>query len=166
MTDKSTEYEFTLPDGSKRYEIATCIGDAHTFARMHKAVAYKPVVNEPPAVEVNPRYANYARAHGHTYNEQIEQDKVDWPGGIMTGFVLWNGLRLQEAKKEIPNAFYIGGLTDHEAYDKWLTKWVDDATEDRTLTKMHNASGPHAGHTIESYTRNIPYWKSLGYEIV
>lgn len=28
--------------------------------------------------EWNPRYANYARMHGRTPEEQLEQDKKDW----------------------------------------------------------------------------------------
>lgn len=30
---------------------------------------------------VNPRYANYARFHHRTIEEQREQDRKDWPGG-------------------------------------------------------------------------------------
>jgi hypothetical protein len=73
----------------------------------------------------NPRYHNYARAHGRTPAEQYVQDKQDWPGGHMVGFTQWNRARLVEASKEIPEAFFIGQLTDAEAYDAWLTEWVD-----------------------------------------
>jgi hypothetical protein len=73
----------------------------------------------------NPRYANYARAHGRTPEEQIVHDAKDWPGGHMTGFVLWNTYRLREAAKEIPQAFFMGQITDHAAYDAWLTASVD-----------------------------------------
>jgi len=34
---KPTEYRFTLPDGSFRYEIATCMKDVWAFYKMHKA---------------------------------------------------------------------------------------------------------------------------------
>lgn len=43
MTDKPTEYEFTLPDGSKRYEIVIERSDAFQFQRMHKATSFKPL---------------------------------------------------------------------------------------------------------------------------
>lgn len=38
-----TEYEFTLPDGSKRYEIVEQASDVFGFMRMHKAISAKPV---------------------------------------------------------------------------------------------------------------------------
>ncbi|MER9375972.1 hypothetical protein [Mesorhizobium sp. M0491] len=41
--NKPTEYEFTLPDGSKRFEIVIERSDAFTFQKMHKATAFKPV---------------------------------------------------------------------------------------------------------------------------
>ena len=78
--------------------------------------------------EWNPRYANYARAHGRTPDEQLVQDRKDWPGGTMVGFVLWNKDRLREASREITNAFFMGDLTNHPTYDAWLTAWVDKAT--------------------------------------
>ena len=43
MTDKTTEYEFTLPDGSKRYEIVYERKEVFTFQKMHGAVSAKPV---------------------------------------------------------------------------------------------------------------------------
>ena len=49
MTDKPTEYEFTLPDGSKRYEIVIERTDVFQFQKMHKATSAKPVVATKPA---------------------------------------------------------------------------------------------------------------------
>ncbi|WP_164762640.1 MULTISPECIES: hypothetical protein [unclassified Mesorhizobium] len=40
---KPTEYEFTLPDGSKRYEIVIDRKDVFAFQKMHRAVSAKPV---------------------------------------------------------------------------------------------------------------------------
>lgn len=77
----------------------------------------------------NPRFANYARVHGNSPVEQLAEDRNRWPGGSMTGFVLWNRERLVEASRAIPEAFCLGRLVDHETYDAWLTAWVDTATK-------------------------------------
>ena len=48
---KTIEYEFTLPDGSKRYEFVdpdagySVILQIETFKKMHGAIAVKPVNN-------------------------------------------------------------------------------------------------------------------------
>jgi hypothetical protein len=73
----------------------------------------------------NQRYENYARFHGRAPQDQIEQDRRDWPGGSMVGFVRWNNDRLREAAEAIPEAFFMGKLVDHNRYDAWLTAWVD-----------------------------------------
>jgi len=43
---KPREYAFTDARGRKFYEIAYSRQDVNTFAKMHKAVSYKPTVNE------------------------------------------------------------------------------------------------------------------------
>ncbi|MGU9981482.1 hypothetical protein ACJ4V0_15715 [Phreatobacter sp. HK31-P] len=40
---KPVEYEFTLPDGSKRYEIVCERSDVWAFEKMHKAVSSRPL---------------------------------------------------------------------------------------------------------------------------
>lgn len=74
----------------------------------------------------NPRFINYARAHGRAPEDQLAFDKAQFPGGCMVGFILWNKSRLVDFSKAQPSAFTCGGLTDHEAYDDWLTRWVDE----------------------------------------
>lgn len=45
--DGYTEYTFKLPDGSERYEIASCMKDVTAFQKMHGAVSFWPT-NSPP----------------------------------------------------------------------------------------------------------------------
>lgn len=71
----------------------------------------------------NPRYINYARVHGRTPEQQLEQDRKDWPGGVMVGFTQWNKARLLECSHIHPEAFYMGNLVDHEVYDRWLDQY-------------------------------------------
>lgn len=53
------------------------------------------------------------------------QDDIDWPGGIMCGFITWHSARLEEARTRRPEFFFMGGLMNHRAYDNWLKKQVE-----------------------------------------
>ncbi|WP_342234567.1 hypothetical protein [Inquilinus sp. OTU3971] len=78
-------------------------------------------------LSMNPRYANYARAHGRDPEVQFEQDRKDLPGGPLIGFVQWNQDRIREFSVEHPGAVVFGGLVNHALYDNWLTAWVERA---------------------------------------
>jgi hypothetical protein len=82
-------------------------------------------VTTSPDAPLNPRYLAYCRWHGKTPDEMHEHDRKEWPGGIMCGFILWSKARIQEAYKELPEAFRFGGLSDHDRYDNWLASRVD-----------------------------------------
>ena len=41
------------------------------------------------SADVNPRYAMYAMAHGRSILAQQAFDDTTYPGGCMTGFILW-----------------------------------------------------------------------------
>jgi len=47
------------------------------------------------------RYLSYCRAHDNTPAEQRAIDDADWPGGIMTGFILWNNEIVRKWKEEL-----------------------------------------------------------------
>lgn len=49
----------------------------------------------------NPRYAAYARAHGRTPRAQLAHDALTWPGGRMTGYILW----VDEQKQRFASAY-------------------------------------------------------------
>ena len=73
----------------------------------------------------NPRYANWARVNGREPAEQLEADRVRWPGGSMCGFTLWNDARHAEFARIRPDAYMTGGsgrpaIVDHASYDAWL----------------------------------------------
>jgi hypothetical protein len=101
-----------------------------------------PVI-EPSVGELgdNPRYANYARDHGRNPVDQLAQDKIDWPGGCMFGFMLWNGERIVEFSKVNPGAFMPGSgrlrLIEHDAYDAWLDQYVIDRAARLVYLCMH-----------------------------
>lgn len=65
------------------------------------------------------RYVQYARAHGLDPDAMLERDRKAWPGGCMTGFIVWIGeqWRAWAAPGRIPEV-----LTDahHAAFDRWL----------------------------------------------
>jgi hypothetical protein len=68
----------------------------------------------------NPRYVVYARAHGLTPEAMRDHDREAWPGGRAAGFILWFSRMREEAKVEIPKAFFDGRICDHAAFDGWL----------------------------------------------
>lgn len=69
----------------------------------------------------NPRYANYARVHGNTPEQQFEIDCKEYPGGKMCGFICWNTRKWSQWRKlrgyvaDVPLS-----LKDHTDYDEWL----------------------------------------------
>lgn len=77
----------------------------------------------PPGV--NPRYWLYARSLGHTLEEQKVADEVAWPGGSMTGWVLWMSEKWRGFCKvhEVRNSAEAGlklGDRVHGLFDNWL----------------------------------------------
>lgn len=72
----------------------------------------------------NPRFVHYATANGRGPEAMLEADRAAWPGGIMTGFILWIRARWQEWDK-------LMGLPAEEPhddeqcrqFDTWLAGW-------------------------------------------
>lgn len=69
----------------------------------------------------NSRYVRYAESNGNTPEDQAFADERDWPGGRMTGFILWTGeawqawSALRGRKYDDPK-----GEADHRDFDAWL----------------------------------------------
>jgi len=73
--------------------------------------------------EWNPRFRAYANAQGRTPAEQLDHDREAWPGGHMTGYILWmaDRRRALRAAGRIPRD---------------LDLWLLDADNQRAYTEM------------------------------
>jgi hypothetical protein len=76
------------------------------------------------SMSFQPRYLAYCQAHGKTPDEMMQHDIEAYPGGCMTGFILWSGEQLAKARKEHPDWFLNSTLHNHAEYDSWLQKEV------------------------------------------
>jgi hypothetical protein len=75
----------------------------------------------------NPRYLAYCAAHGHTGDPEgmLAEDSRRWPGGSMTGFILWTRGRWDQWLALNPGRS-LDRLTDadHDAFDRYLAEAV------------------------------------------
>lgn len=78
----------------------------------------------------SPNFRAYAAAHGRTPEAQLAHDEAAWPGGIMTGFMLWIAERKRAFKAEHPECFLFGDIWD---YDVWLV-WLQESPAVTTET--------------------------------
>lgn len=85
------------------------------------------------ANDFNPRYVLYAKVHGMQPEDMLLRDDEAYPGGKMTGFILWMGRRLTEAKAAYPEWFIDRNLYDHAGFDEWLEDRVDELLEEGEL---------------------------------
>ena len=70
----------------------------------------------------NPRYVQYASAHGRSPTDMQKYDRERMPGGPMADFMLWMGKRWAEFSEET-------GVNRHDpkdtGFDIWLTAKVE-----------------------------------------
>jgi len=85
----------------------------------------EPVISE--AVGLNPRYVEYCRAHGLTPDAMLARDEEAYPGGCMTGFILWIGARWREWEA-LTKRGTVHSIEDHAAFDAWLATWEEAAS--------------------------------------
>jgi len=83
--------------------------------------------------EFQPRYVAYARDHGRSCGEMLAHDMQAWPGGRMTGFLLWVPAAWKAwaaASGEVPewpdNSW---SPRQHETFDAWLASDDRDPVE-------------------------------------
>jgi hypothetical protein len=63
------------------------------------------------------RYVAYCLAHGATSPEEmLARDTEQYPGGCMTGYILWISWKWRE---------WPGAAWDHEGFDAWLAPESD-----------------------------------------
>ncbi len=71
----------------------------------------------------NPRYLAYCKAHGMEPEAMTAHDDQRWPGGCMTGYILWNQSKWAEFHKLTENRYKLhAGTTKegHAEFDRWL----------------------------------------------
>lgn len=80
--------------------------------------------------EVNPRYVAYAKAHGRTLDEMMDNDRRAYPGGCMCGFILWISQMKQKFWKTSPGSF-LDRYTIHDQ-DAW-TRFLQEEAVKKTV---------------------------------
>lgn len=68
------------------------------------------------------RFVAYAISKGNSPARQIEEDEMEWPGGVMTGFILWIREKTREFREISPDSFMGDILINHEGFDNFLNK--------------------------------------------
>jgi hypothetical protein len=68
----------------------------------------------------NPYFVQYARAHGHSPEEQFKMDQSRYPGGMGAGFLCWISDQKAAFKTAHPEAFIGHAICDHKAWGLWL----------------------------------------------
>lgn len=81
----------------------------------------------------NPRFVEFARAHKKTPEEILAEREA----GVHETpyFTVWHNERLNEYKRAHPERVFkrqglsieFGALLDHDHYDAWLRRWVDES---------------------------------------
>ena len=70
---------------------------------------------------MNPRYVAYAAAHGRTVEAQMAHDREAFPGGCMTGFILWmHEAWTRWSASEGRERHAVKSTADHARFDAWL----------------------------------------------
>jgi hypothetical protein len=76
----------------------------------------------------NPRFVAYAAASGIGPQEALDRDRVQFPGGCMTGFVLLMSGRWQEWDRNHGHSRdHVRNQAEYAAFDAWLQNGPSNA---------------------------------------
>lgn len=78
-------------------------------------------LRELSAQKFQPRYVAYAKTNDREPDEQLEHDRVAFPGGCMAGYIVWiNGRWAAWDEKNGYKRGHIRLVNEHEAFTDWL----------------------------------------------
>lgn len=75
-----------------------------------------------PPRSFNPRYLSYCKSQGRTLCKQHMHDVMEYPGGQMTGFILWIGDKFKQFQTEHPDKCCNGAVHDQQAFTDYCAK--------------------------------------------
>lgn len=92
-------------------------------------------------MKYQPRYLAYCAANGLEPEEMLGKDRERYPGGYMTGFLLW----IPQMWKKWDELTGRGDLSlpksrkDHRDFTRWLTEYVGMSGNSSEATKGESA---------------------------
>lgn len=69
---------------------------------------------------MNARYEAYSKAHGKDPNTMLALDRITYPGGIMTGYIIWISIQYRNyLAARFPDRIWKMPI-DQADFDMWL----------------------------------------------
>lgn len=77
------------------------------------------------------RYRAYCNAQGRDPEAQMQHDATAFPGGVMTGYILWVRDQWVQWRAAHPSANRFASAEEHDAFDTWLRLTYPEVHDDR-----------------------------------
>jgi hypothetical protein len=74
--------------------------------------------------EYNERYLLYCKSNNLSFDEQLEKDKKEYPGGCMTGYIIFIGKMYGKFFQNHPEYFDGQYIRDQEQFTKFIEQNV------------------------------------------